>query len=544
MQTCRTVRRRALPLALAACCASVALATPAEVPSDIVHFEINFVTSPGDSIFVSGNIPELGNADVRRSVKMLPGTFSPGSLPWTLDVSIPHGTAFTYQYFAANDDVANYDMIANFESFAGSGPFNFSTTPATPTLRDRIIYAPITESANFAIFQTPAGTRSRRFLPLTGRSDLKAAVLWDQPFGPGIDAQIIAGTIDSPLHTLFFRNANAFNYEATTVPNTAGTKVTFALPTTLIPATRTVNNITGRGIQVWLPRSYAVNTAKRYPVLYMHDGQNVFVPGGPFGTWQAEVTTSQGNQRAKVRELIIVAIDNSSQRSAEYVPEFGNATVNNTRYNQFIVNELKPHIDANYRTLTDRDNTGVAGSSFGGLATCSLGLDHSGVFGRLGIFSPSFWAGQTDNRVSAGQIPMTTRIYMDAGDTSDDGDLAQSVRDALLVGGRVLSRDLFFQIGLFQQHNEAAWSQRFPQMLEALYPLVEEPAALSHLPQPRKGDFNGDGCVELSDLARMLAAFGTCVGATAYDYAADLDASNCVDLTDLAELLGTFGACG
>lgn len=535
--------RGAMSIGIAICFAVATLATPAEVPSDILHFEVNYVTSPGDSIFVSGNIAELGGGDVRKSIKMIPGTPSPGNLPWTLDIAIPHGTTFTYQYFVANDDVANYDNVANFVSFAGSGPFSHSTSPAVPALRDRVIYAPTTESSNFAIFLTPAGTRSRRFLPVPGRPDLKAAALWDQPFGPGIDAQIVATLIDSPLHALFFRNSNALSYEPTAAPNTAGTKVTFALATSLIPSTRTVDGITGRGIQVWLPRGYAVNTTRRYPVLYMHDGQNVFVPGGPFGTWQAEVTTALANQRARVRELIIVAIDNSSQRSAEYVPEFANATVTNARYNQFIVDELKPYIDAGYRTLTDRDNTGVAGSSFGGLATCSLGLDYSDVFGRLGIFSPSFWAGQTRNRVSGGGIPMTTRIYIDAGDTNDDGDLTQSVRDALLVDGRVLSRDLFFQIGLFQQHNEAAWSQRFPQMLDALFPLCEEPSDLSHLPHPLKGDFNGSGCVDLSDLARLLSAFGACVGATSYDHAADLDASNCVDLTDLAELLSRFGAC-
>lgn len=523
---------------------SAARATPADVPSQTVRFAINYVTTFGDSVFIVGDIPELGSGDIRKGVKLVPGTYVPGppaSLVWSIDIAIPYGTTTTYRFYRGNDDVAALTVPGTFTAIGE--PVTITTTIPVPATRDRIIYAPTSESTAAAIFQIPGGYTSRPFLPLYGRSDLKAAVLWNRPNGPGIDAQFGGGIIDSPLHRLFFRNAAAFNYEPVAAPNSAGTKETFALPTALIPSTRTVNNITGRGIQVWLPRGYALNTAKRYPVLYMHDGQNVFVPGGPFGTWQAEVTTAQLIQRARVREIIIVAIDNSSQRSAEYVPEFANSTVNNTRYNQFIVGELKPYIDANYRTLPGRETTAVAGSSFGGIASCVLALDQSATFGRVGVFSPSFWAGNTKNRVTAGGISMSTRVYMDAGDTSDDGDITLSVRDALLARGRVLNVDLFFQIGLFQQHNEAAWSQRFPQMLDALFPISEETALLDALPTPLMGDFNGDGCIELSDLSRLLAAFGTCSGAAAFDTAADLDASTCVDLADLAALLGRFGLC-
>src|SRR5262249_16956204 len=149
-----------------------------------------------------------------------------------------------------------------------------------------------------------------RFLPVPGRSDLTAAVMHDQPNGPGTNATVGTFGFTTFLNTTYYRPANALDYIPAANFAAGYVLQLFAFPTATVPATRTVNGVTGRGIQVYLPRGYFENTNRRYPVLYMHDGQNVFAPGGPFGCWFAEQSATFYITRAQMRELIIVAIDN------------------------------------------------------------------------------------------------------------------------------------------------------------------------------------------------------------------------------------------
>lgn len=509
-----------------------------EVPRETIHFAFDYLTSPGDSLFIKGSLPELGNNSLTQSIKMVPGVQNGSSLPWTLDISIPQGATFTYQYFRRNDDVVNWKNAANGTSV--SGVLNGATSTPSPPTRDLVMYAFPDDGATRVIFNTPGGSFARRLLPIPGRTDLTCAVMVNQLNGRGTAATIGSFTTTTPLHTSYYRTNNIYNYEpdANVVQNYS--IVTFAYPSALIPATRTVNGVTGRGVQVCLPRGYGQHPDRRYPVLYMHDGQNVFAPGGPFGCWFAEQSSSHYAARGQVRELIIVAIDNSSARLEEYNPEYGNPTPN-AKYNQFVVSELKPYVDANYRTLTEQANTGVLGSSFGAIAALSLAFNYPAVFGQVGAMSPSYWASSFDNRLAAGQLNPAIRFYEDAGDTSDDGDITLGVRDALLKTGRVLDRDLFFMIGFNQQHNEAAWSARLPYFYLSMFPITDEAPALAGLGLPIPGDVNSDGCVDLSDAALLISAYGTCEGQPGFNPPADPDGSTCIDLTDLATLLSNYG---
>ncbi|MDB5196550.1 MAG: putative alpha-dextrin endo,6-alpha-glucosidase [Flaviaesturariibacter sp.] len=144
-----------------------------------------------------------------------------------------------------------------------------------------------------------------------------------------------------------------------------------------------------RRIWLYLPPDYS-NSNQPYPVLYMHDGQNLFEEWSSFGEeWQVDETID-----SMAKKSIVVGIDNGlSHRLTEYNiadhPEHGRGE--GKAYLAFIKDTLKPYIDNTYRTLADREHTGLAGSSMGGLISFYGGLLHKETFGKVGVFSPSFW---------------------------------------------------------------------------------------------------------------------------------------------------------
>lgn len=147
-----------------------------------------------------------------------------------------------------------------------------------------------------------------------------------------------------------------------------------------------------RQVRLYLPPSYATSD-KRYPVLYMHDGQNVFDQATSYaGEWKADETLNALAAAGKL-EVIVVAIDNSQdKRLQELSPWTGSAgPAEGNQYLNFIVNTVKPLVDSQYRTLPDRANTAIMGSSMGGLISHYALVRHPGVFGKAGVFSPSYW---------------------------------------------------------------------------------------------------------------------------------------------------------
>jgi enterochelin esterase-like enzyme len=538
MPVTNAMRQIAL-LVLAALMLPVAARGAAEVPLETVRFEHTYNTTVGQSVFVVGSIPELGAGDVRRSLKLVPIGPTPDGLLWRLDVAIPQGTAFTYRFVLRDDAVAAYRDPAN-GSYLTAATAAATQTPS-PAARDRIVYSVIGDGATEISFLELPGSLDRPLLAVPGRADVRVATSFARPNGPGLDFRIFSTVFDTPRHTILHRAGALFDYVPAALA-TSGTIVEFALPTSLIVATRTINGVTGRGIRVYLPRGYAQHVDRCYPVLYMHDGQNVFLPGGPFGCWRAEAVADDLIRRGRIRELIIVAVDNSPNRLPEYNPDWPGGAVMNHAYNQFLVTELKPYVDANFRTFADRVNTGVMGSSFGGVASISVALEFPGVFGRIGPMSTSFSYTVLDDRLAAGDLPAADRVYLDTGDTGDGGELTIQVRDELLETGRVLGDNLHFQIGFNQQHNEAAWNARLPVALEALFPISEGVANIA-LPLPLRGDADGDGCVSLTDLTLLLSAFGACDPSATFNAAVDLDENGCINLGDLSLLLAAFGDC-
>lgn len=178
-----------------------------------------------------------------------------------------------------------------------------------------------------------------------------------------------------------------------------------------------------RRIWMYVPPNYE-STNDHYKVLYMHDGQNVFDTSTSFsGEWQVDETLND-LFAAGDPGCIVVAIDNGgTERINEYSPwvnpSYGGG--DGALYMEFIVETLKPYIDANYRTLPDREWTGIMGSSLGGLISTFGGLEHNETFSRIGAFSPSYWFSEESFAHAVGHSSAgPNRIYSIAGALEGD----------------------------------------------------------------------------------------------------------------------------
>ncbi len=229
-----------------------------------------------------------------------------------------------------------------------------------------------------------------------------------------------------------------------------------------------------RGVWVYLPPSYEENTSSRYPVVYMHDGQNLFDPRAAFGAvaWNADGALNAGAEDASVREAIVVGPENNAARVDEYTPTLDATRMAGGRgdlYLRFLVEELKPLVDRTFRTMPSRDHTALVGSSLGGLISSYAGVRRAEVFGLIGALSPSTW---WDARVILREVATVPtrpqrplRVYIDSGDSGPSMDDLENTRmhaAAWRSAGYTDDRDLRYVVGRGAAHNEAAWAQRLP----------------------------------------------------------------------------------
>lgn len=230
-----------------------------------------------------------------------------------------------------------------------------------------------------------------------------------------------------------------------------------------------------RDLLVYLPPSYRTSEA-RYPVLYMLDGQNVFdvKTSSVAQEWRADETAEA--LAARGLEVIIVAIPHGgAERAHEYVAfptSFNDYKPKGEKHAAFVASTVKALIDRRYRTLPDAEHTGIAGSSFGGVASLYTALRHPEVFGFVGSFSPALWvADQSLFRFAQEHpAPRTLRAYLDMGDREGIGpaeklyaiELTEEMADLLHQQGA----EVRFVRAENGWHNEDAWAQRFPAVLE------------------------------------------------------------------------------
>jgi enterochelin esterase-like enzyme len=219
-----------------------------------------------------------------------------------------------------------------------------------------------------------------------------------------------------------------------------------------------------RDLIVWLPPSYDQNLQKRYPVLYMHDGQNIFDPKTSFigYEWRADEVADSLIKSKAMEEIIIVGINNSPDRISEY-----SDTPLGQRYARFVVNRVKPLIDSVYRTRSSRENTAV----MGGLISF---MWHPETFSKAGCLSTSISArmGEKDleERFSKRALDKNLRIYMDVGELEPRLVPGNRLFAAYLQkNGFELGKNLEFFYAEGALHNEQAWSHRLWRPLKFLF---------------------------------------------------------------------------
>jgi predicted alpha/beta superfamily hydrolase len=235
-----------------------------------------------------------------------------------------------------------------------------------------------------------------------------------------------------------------------------------------------------RTIWAYLPPSYAENPRARFPVVYMHDGQNLFDPALAFGgnEWKVDETLDAGAEDGSIAELVVIGIENTAQRIYEYTPTTDPGTPGGgggDAYLAMITDELKPEVDALLRTLPDRAHTGMVGSSLGGLISAYAGVKRPDVFGLVGAMSPSTWWNGTVLIADVAAMPAAARparVYVDSGDagpSNDDVTNTTALAATYANLGYQSGVDLLHVVQSGGQHNEVYWAQRLPGALQFLF---------------------------------------------------------------------------
>lgn len=240
---------------------------------------------------------------------------------------------------------------------------------------------------------------------------------------------------------------------------------------------------TARTVVVFTPKGYARDTRRRYPLLLLHDGQNVFDGGTsyvPGQYWRMGESAEELIAARQIEPLVIAAVYHGSEnRIWEYTPTKGGKLGGGgaKEHGRMVIEELLPWLRSRYRLLPQARHTGVGGSSLGGLATIWLGLEYPDVFGKLAVMSPSVWWGNRAllRKLPAIHYPQRQRVWLDIG-TQEGSAAFGSIRDVRLLKAMMVSkgwregRTLHYEEVAGGEHNECAWAARVPDMLKFLYP--------------------------------------------------------------------------
>jgi enterochelin esterase-like enzyme len=240
-----------------------------------------------------------------------------------------------------------------------------------------------------------------------------------------------------------------------------------------------------RDLIVYVPPGYDKHPDRTYPVLYLQDGQNLFDPRTSFipgQTWEVREHADAAIRAGEVEPLIIVGIYNTDRRLAEYTHErdwrLGGGEA--AQYGLTLTREILPFIASQYRVRTDRDSTGLGGSSLGGLVSLYLGLRYATLFGKLALLSPSVWwnhksiLGYLNER--APEVWDRPRLWLDVGDKEG----RRTVHDIEALNRRLKAnhwcpgKTLHFEKAPGGTHDEASWAQRVRPMLKFLFPASEQ----------------------------------------------------------------------
>lgn len=450
----------------------------------------------GSELFVVGNHPDLGSWNPVMARKL---QWSEGNV-WTGQVAIEAGHALEYKFIVRTNSFDGYCDAGNAIWQEGANlATNIPAGPAAPFSSKSIWYRSGWTNVNLiwqsglntnwystSMTQVSTGRVAGEFLYHAGGIGAPGEKLTFVPNGSlgGVEdwdhSPATGGDYFTVLDAFMLQDGQIYNYwppASVSVSRIIVTNCGSSFP-----------EIPGRTVQIYLPRGYDQNTWKKYPVLYMHDGQNVFEPGGAFGTWAAETNADHMTSLGMMRETIIAAVDNTTNRIHEYLPPYDSDDSRPgiaDQYANFLIHNVRPMVDYNFRTLNDRDNTLTLGSSCGGVVSFYLGLE-TNVFGKIGPMSTAIWIspvlkGRMETNDTSG-----LRIYTDMGTDESSSmwtDHAE-VYDILLRDGYVVNDTLRSEIGCGHAHSEWAWDVRLPMAYEFLLNINDEPNRLLQRDHP------------------------------------------------------------
>lgn len=243
-----------------------------------------------------------------------------------------------------------------------------------------------------------------------------------------------------------------------------------------------------RDLVMYLPPGYdAPGNRQRYPVVYLQDGQNLFDPRTAFlgREWHLDETAEGLIREGRIPPLILVGVYNGGDRRIdEYtpVPDPKEGGGHADAYGDFLMKEVKPWVDARFRTKADAGHTAIVGSSLGGLVSLYLSWKHPDVFGMAGALSPSLWwadreltravradhATHGPRRIWLDMGTAETTVDQDGNGVPDTVDDVRDMRDALEEKGYREGDTLRYREVEGGTHDEASWAERADEVLEAL----------------------------------------------------------------------------
>ena len=221
---------------------------------------------------------------------------------------------------------------------------------------------------------------------------------------------------------------------------------------------------TTRAIWIYVPQGYDVNSKKRYPVLYMNDGQNIFDEHtAAYGEWGVDECLDSLIKKG-MPACIVVGIANGPNRMNEYNPysfkDYGKGT--GDAYVDFLAKTLKPFIDSHYKTITSKENTLIAGSSMGGLISYYALLKYPEVFGKAGVFSPAFWtADGIEKLTDSVERKINSKLFFYMGKLEGEKYI-HDMNEIVQKLGKHSDAIIYSVIDPTGKHNEQAWRKWFP----------------------------------------------------------------------------------
>ncbi|MEQ8821524.1 MAG: alpha/beta hydrolase-fold protein [Sumerlaeia bacterium] len=477
-----------------------------------VRLEARFLTDYGQNIYVLGNIPELGGGEFLKALKLSPTSYTPSDPLWFVELEVEPGQQLSYRYLRLDGGPQSLYEGSN-STFLDGRPRAMTVEGPLPAKRDGFLrYHSGAKSPALAILNSRGAVVMRIQMTDSGPGRHDGERLWtahlrDLPpvgqtwrffielnDGANMDAPPGESWYETALASLWLQDGQIFNYEppASVSPSHVAKVADFP---DFRPGLQ-------RPLYIYTPRGYQENTGKHYPVLFMHDGENSFtwfVEGISGTSWQADKTADWLMRNGLIRECIIVGVRSGPSRLQDYLPPYASLVIGQGEADKmaaFYQDTVMAYMRENYRLLEGREHVATCGSSMGGLFSTYLAWEHPDFAKHHAFVSPAYWITQAGGSRGDGETlrrlrydePRDIRIYMDSGtvsefqfpapDIKDDGvDETYEARDALIANGYAIGPGFQHHVAYHAKHNENAWADRFPAILQFLFPVYQEPEA-------------------------------------------------------------------